>query len=145
MVLTRKNGITRRQSRRDRIGQAEERQNERRVLYVHGFPTVNKAINFISRVLKLIRIGTAGTGEYNSTCLIPSDIYDQCELWAFRSTGRLAPRSRGVLPTFTVRSRMHGPHHTCTHLCSHVRQVGTGARSLRDFTSKRYLMSRPPQ
>lgn len=35
---------------------------------LHGFPTVNKAINFISPVLKLIR--TAGTGEYNSTCLI---------------------------------------------------------------------------
>lgn len=54
----------------NRTKKAERRQNERRVLRVHGFPTVNKAINFISSVLKLIRIGTAGTGEYNSTCLI---------------------------------------------------------------------------
>lgn len=55
---------------RDRIGETEGRQSERRVLRVHGFPTVNKAINFIFQVLKLIRIDTAGTGEYNSTCLI---------------------------------------------------------------------------
>jgi len=110
----------------NRIRKAEGRQSERRVLRVHGFPTVNKAINFISPVLKLIRIGTAGNGEYNSTCLIRRTSMTSANYGLLRSTENLAPRSRGILPTFTIRSRMHGRDththtHTHTHICTRAR------------------------
>lgn len=67
-----------------------------------AFPTVNKAINFISGTETHPDRYPAAPVEYNSRCrLIRRTSTGQCELWAFRSTGTLAPWSRGILPMAT--------------------------------------------
>ena len=67
-----------------------------------AFPTVNKAINFISETETHPDRYPAAPAEYNSSCrLIRRTSTGQCELWAFSSTGTLAPWSRGILPMAT--------------------------------------------
>lgn len=96
------------------------------------FPQLIKLLT-LSRRPKLIRIGTRlhRANIIQVVVLSGRTSTGQRELWAFRSTGSLAPWSRGVLP-------MPDPH---KRHC----QAPFGSLGRPCYGFKRYLMSRPPQ